>query len=65
MFELEEGESCSGDPGDGRGVEADPAQGLEGDLQQGVGPLGNGVDAPDHDVERRVELGKFTAAWAS
>ncbi len=61
MFELEQDECGAGDPGDRRRVEADAAQGLEGDLQQGVRALGNTVDAPDHLVECLVVLGEFTA----
>ncbi|MDH6554756.1 hypothetical protein M2162_008938 [Streptomyces sp. SAI-041] len=60
MFELKQNEGGSGDPGDSHGVEADPAQALE-DLQQGVGPLGNSVNALDHCVERLVGLREFTA----
>ncbi len=61
MFELEQDEGGSGDAGDGSGVEADPAQGLAGDLRQGVGPLGNGVNASDHCGERLLGLGEFAA----
>lgn len=61
MFEPEQNEGGAGDPGDGRGVEADPAQGFGGDLQQGVGALGDGVDAPEHGVERLVVVGQFSA----
>lgn len=61
MLELEQDEGGSGDAGDGCGVEADPAQGLESDLQQGVGTFGDSVDASDHGVERLVGLGEFTA----
>jgi hypothetical protein len=41
VFELEQGEGGAGDPGDCCGAEDDPAQGLEGDRQQGVGVFGN------------------------
>lgn len=59
MFQLEEDEGGSGDAGDGRRVEADPAEGLEGDLQQGAGAFGHAVHAADRRVERLVFLGEF------
>lgn len=59
MFQLEQDEGGSGDPGDAAGVEADPAQGLEGDLEQGVGPLGDRVDASDDRVERLLLVVEF------
>jgi hypothetical protein len=46
---------------DATGVEADPAQGLEGDLEQGVGPFSDTVDAADDLVERFLPDGEFTA----
>ena len=45
---VQEDEGGPGDASDGRWGEADPAQGLEGDLQQGIGALGDRVDASDH-----------------
>jgi hypothetical protein len=60
-FELEQDEGGSGDPGGGRGAEADPAQGLESDLQQEIGTFGDSVDASDHGIERLSGLGEFTA----
>lgn len=59
--EQPQDEGGAGDPGDGRRVEADPEQGLAGDLQQCVGTFGEGVDAAHHGVERLVGLGKFAA----
>ena len=61
MFELERDEGGSGDPGDGRGPRLTLAQGLESNLQQGVGTFGDSVDASDHGVERLLGLGEFTA----
>lgn len=61
VLELQDDEGGSGDPGDGRRIEADPAQGLEGDLQKGVRTLRHAVHAPDHRVERLVFFGEFAA----
>lgn len=61
MFELEQDEGGAGDPGDGSRDEADPAQGLEGDLEQGVGAFGDAVGAPDDLVECLLVLGEFAA----
>jgi hypothetical protein len=63
VFELEQDESRAGDAGDGGGVEADSAQGLEGDLEQGVGAFGDTVYAPDDLVERLLVLGELAALW--
>jgi hypothetical protein len=43
VFELEQDESWAGGAGDGGGVEADSAQGFEGDLEHGVGAFGDTV----------------------
>lgn len=48
MLDLEQDEGGAGDAGDGGRVQACPAQGLEGDLQQGVRALGDALDAADH-----------------
>lgn len=61
MIQLEQDEGGSGDPGDAAGVEADPAQGLEGDLGQGLGPLGDRIDALDDRVERLLFVAEFAA----
>jgi hypothetical protein len=63
VFELEQDESRAGDAGDGGGVGADSAQGLEGDLEQGVGAFGDTVYAPDDLVERLLVLGELAALW--
>lgn len=61
MLQMEQDEGGSGDPGDASGVEADSAQGLEGDLEQGVGPLGDRVDASDDRVERLLCVVEFAS----
>jgi hypothetical protein len=60
VFELERDESRAGDGG---GVEADSAQGLEDDPEQGVGAYGETVYAPDDLVERLPVLGELAALW--
>lgn len=62
MFQLEQDEGGSGDPGDAAGVEADPAQGLEGRLEQGVGTLTDAVDAADDRVVRLLLRGQRALA---
>ena len=57
VLELEQDQGCGGDLRDAAGVEADPAQGLEGGFQQGVGPFADSVDASDdlgHVRHRRI-----------
>lgn len=61
MLDLEQDEGGAGDAGDGGGVQADPAQCLEGDLEQGVRAFGDAVDAADHLVERLLVFGEFAA----
>jgi hypothetical protein len=50
VFQLEQDQGGAGDPGDAAGVETDSAESLEGDLEQGVGAFGDGVDAADNGV---------------
>jgi hypothetical protein len=61
VFQLEEDESGSGDPGDAAGVEADPAQSFERDFEQGVRTFGDAVDAANHLVERLLFEVEFAA----
>ncbi len=69
MFQLEQDEGGAGDSGDPAEVEADAAQGLEGDLEQGVGPLGDAVNATDDLVGGLLGFVEFSACrrshWAS
>jgi len=46
-LDLEQDQGCCGDLRDAAGVEADPAEGLEGGLEQVVGALADAVDAAD------------------
>ncbi|GGJ64563.1 hypothetical protein GCM10010121_089040 [Streptomyces brasiliensis] len=59
VLELEQDKSCGGDLRDAAGVEADPAQGLEGGLEQGVGAPADPVDAADELVVGLLGLGQF------
>lgn len=63
VLQLEQGKGCPRDPGDAAGVEAYPAQGLEGDLEQVVRALSDTVDATDHLVERPLLGGEFAILW--
>jgi hypothetical protein len=54
---------CPRDPDEAAGVEAAPAQGLEGDLEQGVRALGDTMDATDHPDERPLLGGEFAVLW--
>src|SRR5258705_336581 len=60
VLELEQDEGCGGDLRDATGVETDPAQGLEGGLEQGVGALADAVDAADDLVVGLLDLGQLT-----
>src|SRR5260370_37752842 len=61
VLELEQDEGCGGDLRDSAGVETDPAQGLEGGLEQGVGTLADAVDTADDLVVGLLALGQLTS----
>jgi hypothetical protein len=61
VLDLEQDEGCGGDYRDAAGVEADPAQGLEGGLEQGVGAFADAVDAADDLVVRLLGLGQLAS----
>ncbi len=61
ILELEQGEGCSGDLRDAAGVEADPAQSLEGGLERRVGAFAHAVDTPDDLVVGLLGLDQYAA----
>lgn len=61
VLKLEQDEGRGGDLRDAAEVEADPAQGFENGLEQGVGALADAVDAADDLVVGLLGLGQLAS----
>jgi hypothetical protein len=64
MHVVEQHESCGGDRADPPGAEADPAQRLEGGLEQGVPAFGRGAGGRVQQVDGVALVGLvFSVSW--